>query len=111
MARVGAFFQKPVILSGAPRGLRWRCGKNGGGRCGVCRAARSRRTSEAAAHGTNGGWSVGERFFRPAGPPAEEVRGPCMFDLLAGFCLRERAKLAGAAGGMAVLPAAAPLRS
>jgi len=34
-----------------------------------------------------------------------------MFDLLAGFCLRERAKLARAAGGMAVLPAAAPLRS
>ena len=42
---------------------------------------------------------------------AEIARGPCMFDLLAGFCLRERAKLAGAAGGMAVLPAAAPLRS
>jgi len=50
-------------------------------------------------------------LFPSAGPPAEEVRGPCMFDLLAGFCLRERVKLAGAAGGTAVLPAAAPLRS
>src|SRR5260221_5561447 len=30
----GAFFQKPVILSGAPRGWRRRCRKNGGGGCG-----------------------------------------------------------------------------
>ena len=46
------------------------------GCAGACGAARSRRTSEVAAHGTNGGWSVGERFFRPAGLPAEEVGGP-----------------------------------
>jgi len=31
-----------------------------------------------------------------------------MFDLLAGLCPRERVRLAGAAGGTAVPPAAAP---
>ena len=38
-------------------------------------------------------------------------RGPCMFDLPAGFALREQEKLTGAAGGTAIPPTAAPPRS
>src|SRR6266853_6555621 len=48
----------------------------GGGRAvGGVWAARSRRTSEVAAHGTRGGWSVGERFFCRRACRTEIARG------------------------------------
>src|SRR6266853_1691270 len=55
-----------VILSGAPRGLRRRCWKNGGGWCEAC----------GAAHGKKGRWSVGERFFCRRACRTEKIGGP-----------------------------------